>query len=353
MTVSSRWENGSGFSWLGTPRGPRTQPVPWDGDGALLSSGRDALRLVLDAGVTRHNWSRLWVPEYFCQKVIAGIRRPDLELVPYFDHPLLATPRPPAACPGDAVLVVNYFGLRDGFPACEMDGVDVIEDHTHDPTSQWARLSRADYCVASLRKMMPLSDGGAAWSPCGHALPPVPALTSQRRRAAALALSAMLLKSMYLDGLPVERGSYRELAHRGERGLARPGVCAISDVSRAVVDSFDFARWREARHRNVDALRDALDGVRWMEVLGHSRPAQTVPFSAVLLVDDPARREWLRQEFLRRSVFPAVLWPLERAELPVSDQVLDVSRRLLSVHGDGRYTVDDMLSIAGIVRSLA
>lgn len=351
MMAFSRWENGAEFSWLGTFRGPRTQPVPWDG-GALLFSGRDALRLVLDVGVRQRGWGRLWVPEYFCQHVVAGIRRLDLEFAAYPDHPLLACPRPPEARPGDAVLVVNYFGLRDGFPAPGTEGVDVIEDHSHDPTSDWARQSRADFCIASLRKTVPLSDGGAVWSPRGHALPAVPALSPQRCRAVAFRLSAMLLKSMYLEGLPVDKSLYRGLANRGERGLAHPAVCAISDVSRAVVDSFDLARWRQVRRRNVDALRDALDGVSWVEVLGYPLLPGTVPFSAVLLVDDPTRRERLRHEFLRRSVFPAVLWSLERTELPVSDQARKVSRRLLSVHSDGRYGVDDMLRVAGFVRGL-
>jgi hypothetical protein len=361
VTVPVRWENGSEFSWLGLPTAPRTGTAPWDA-GLLLSSGRDALRLVLSRGVAEHGWRRLWVPEYFCQHVVAALQRPDLALLPYVDHPLLAEPRPPEARTGDAVLVMNYFGLRTGFPAPDGPGVHVIEDHSHDPSSWWARTSRADYCIASLRKTLPVSDGGAVWSPRGHPLPSPPALDPQRRRAAALKLSGMILKAMYLGGMPVDKARYRDLARRGERALAHPAVSDISEVSRALVASFDLIGWREARRRNAVALRAALGDPGWADVLAPAdgepcggpgaRPGDdtrdAVAFSTVLVVDTPERRQLLLQRLHAASIFPAVLWPLETTVLPVGEEARDVSRRLLSIHCDGRYDSDDMARVAGV-----
>jgi hypothetical protein len=77
VIAAERWENGSEFHWLGLREGPRSGDVPWS-RGLLLFSGRDALRLVLRTGATRRGWRRLWVPDYFCQHVVAATVRPDL-----------------------------------------------------------------------------------------------------------------------------------------------------------------------------------------------------------------------------------------------------------------------------------
>jgi len=348
VIAAERWENGSEFHWLGLPEGPRSGDVPWS-RGLLLFSGRDALRLVLRTGATRRGWRRLWVPDYFCQHVVAAMVRPDLEMLPYADNPLRSAPEFPPARPGDVVLVMNYFGLRTA-PELEVpDGVEVIEDHSHDPVSAWAERSSADFCVASLRKTLPISDGGALWSPAGHLLPPAPPLTEQRRRAGATKLTAMMLKAMYLSGLPVEKSSYRSLALRGEQALSYPAVSAMTAVSRGVVDAYPLDRWRQARRDNRTVLLQAMGTPAWARVL---EPAgDSVAFSLPFVVDTPERRERIRTRLIEANIFPTILWPLEETLLPVGAEARYISRRLLSIHCDGRYEAADMLRVAELLRS--
>lgn len=347
VAVPERWENGSEFAWQGSPVAARSEPAPWDG-GLLLFSGRDALRLVSQLGVARHGWRRLWVPEYFCQHVVAALVRSDLELLAYRDHPLLPAPHWPDTRAGDAVLVMNYFGLRQGIGDLDSPGVQVIEDHSHDLTSSWAWTSRADFCIASMRKTLPLSDGGAVWSPRGHALPRLPPISAQRRRAGALKLTAMMLKAMYLNGLAVDKDTYRAIARSGERGLGHPGVSAMTEVSRAVVDSSDLAGWRQARSRNVRILREGLEPVAWADMLAADHLGG-VPFGGLLVLDKSERREVLRRRLHEASIYPAVLWPLETTVLPVGDEARDVSRRMLVIHCDGRYGCEDMARILEVL----
>jgi len=345
-----RWEIGSEYHWIGFAAPGDEEPAPWS-SGLPVFSGRDALRMLLAHGVQQRGWLRLWVPEYYCQHVAAALVRPGLELVPYPDHPLRRGPDMPDALPGDAILVMNYFGLREAVHAPRREGVEVIEDHSHDPWSPWARTSTADFCIASLRKTLPLPDGGALWSPRLHALPPAPRLSPQRRRAAATKLAAMILKAMYLDGHPVEKADYRALALRGERGLAAAGTSAMSDVARAVLRSFPAESWRRTRAENYGLLHSLVAGVAgvgWARVLEPAAGAG-VPFSFVVVTDSAERRERVRLRLIERSVFPAVLWPLERTLLPVGDEARGLSRRLLSIHCDGRYGADDMHRVGDLL----
>ena len=343
-----RWEVGSDFQWPGLPRPGDSPAVPWT-SGLLLSSGRDALRLALAVGVGRRGWRRLWVPEYFCQHVVAALVRPGLELRVYPDDPLRRVPDLPDACPGDAILVMNYFGLREALEVPRRDGVEIIEDHSHDPTSAWAASSSADFCVASMRKTVPVADGGVLWSPLGHALPAPPRLTPQRRRTAATKLAAMILKTMYLDGHEVEKSAFRVLARRGERGFAVPAVSAMSPVSRAILASFPIDAWRRARIGNHEALRSHIAGVGLGRVPLPAGP-DGVPFSCVLVTDTPESRETVRHHLIKGRIYPAVLWPLERPVLAISDEARDLSRRMLSIPCDARYGAEDMQRTGDVLR---
>jgi hypothetical protein len=345
--IPARWENGSDYHWPGLPVAGHEQAAPWP-SGLLLFSGRDALRLLLRHGVQNRGWRRLWVPEYYCQLVTAALVRPDLELLPYPDHPLRNTPALPSARRGDAILVMNYFGLRSALHTPHQDGVDVVEDHSHDPWSPWAQESTADFCIASLRKPLPLSDGGVLWSPRDHALPPQPPLTAQRRRAAATKLTAMILKAMYLEGHAVDKADYRALAIRGERGLARPGISAMSNVARALLDAFPVGFWRQARTANHALVSSLISQTGWARVLAPAEGAG-VPFSVVVLTETAERRERIRASLIAANVFPAVLWQLEKTVLPVGDEPRALSRRLLSIHCDGRYEARDMQRIGELL----
>jgi hypothetical protein len=344
-----RWEIGSHFHWSGLFAPGEAPLVPWS-TGSLVSSGRDALRMTLAVGARAHGWRHLWVPDYFCQQVVAALAQTGLELRVYPDNPLRRVPDLPDARPGDAILVMNYFGLREGFGALRRDGVGLIEDHSHDPTSAWAFTSGVDFCVASLRKTIPLPDGGVVWSPLGHELPPEPREGAQRQRTAATRLQAMILKAMYLDGHPVKKADFRAIADRAERDLAVPSVSAMNALSRGVLASFPIDLWRRRRAANHAALVEALAGLGWGQVLGPVGRGGA-PFSAALIVDTPERRERVRTRLVDARIYPAVLWPLESPVVAVGDEARTFSRRMLSIPCDARYETADMRRIAEVLRS--
>lgn len=347
MTEAGRWEHGSEFHHVApVPGDLQADAPPWRG-GLLVGSGRDALRLVARHGRAARQWRRFWIPTYLCQEVVAAIATEGLPLVAYPDLP----GRPlelPAASPGDAVLVVNTFGRRGGPPPAPPPGVDLVEDHTHDPTSPWAFVSRAEYAVASLRKTLPVPEGGVLWSPRGLPLPPAPPLTLARREAAEAKRQAMVLKSRYLDGESVEKEEFRRLALAGEARIASGEVSAMSDETRALLETLPARRWRAARARNQAFLAARLAHLHWLEVLTVEAPS-AVCFSAVLVFDQPVRRDRVRTGLIARRVYPAVLWPLEETVLPVGGEARALSRRILSLHCDARYTEADMARVADLV----
>ncbi len=247
------WEVGSLFHLADFEPQGAPEEAPW-ANGLLTGCGRDALRLV--AKLARHR--RWWIPSYFCQEVVRAVLGQGIELLVYPDSPLdgnLDLSKIDER-PGDAVLVINYFGLRGAPDVSIPDGfaAEIIEDHTHAPTSAWARTSKADFCFSSLRKLYPLADGGALWSPRGHDLPAMPRLTSELQMGAFEKLTGMLLKRLYLQGHPISKQEFRPLLESGEQRLMGEEISSMTPLSRATLASFPLKDWDEARRRNFRNL---------------------------------------------------------------------------------------------------
>ena len=133
----------------------------------LMADGRQCIVTLIQ----QYGWKRMWMPEYFCYEVIATIaKQTGIEIVYYLDLPKGNDGMMVEALPyqnGDVLFRVNYFGMRD-FRSNKNIPIPVIEDHSHDLLGHWALYSDADWCIASLRKTLPLPEGGMMWSPKGH-----------------------------------------------------------------------------------------------------------------------------------------------------------------------------------------
>jgi hypothetical protein len=336
---ADHWEHGSDLH-LSSEVGVAS--MPWRGHRhGLWGSGTDALRALLAWGRSERGWQRCLVPSYYCQEVLRMIA-PQLPLQVYDAGP----GRPPGtalrAREGDVVLNVALFGN----PPLEIPaGVMVIEDHSHDPTGAHAGGSRADYAMASLRKTLPLPDGGVLWSPGDLDMPPEVPTTPGHDRYNLRRLSAMALKQVYLEGGLVQHSSFRNLFVNSERGVWDRRPSGISTYSRERLGTLPIDRFRQQRAENRQAFLAALGSLPGITIID-------APFSALLRFDDPDHRDRVRRRLIHRRIYTSVLWPLDApavAEIPAQD--VELSRRVLSVYVDQRYRPSDMRRVADELRA--
>lgn len=373
MALAERWELGSEFHWppvaeeLGRGGRRAAEPArnglpahagpsgaaegnPWPSEARFFGCGRDALRALVASGQATRGWRRLWVPSYFCQQVVESLLSTGISIRLYPDCPGTRGLELHGVdlAPGDVLLSVNLFGLR-GKPACDgaPPGAEVIEDHTHDPWSDWARHSSADWCVASLRKTLPVPDGAVLWSPRRHALPQPAAVTTDLRHASLAKFTAMVLKGLYLRGHAIEKAAFRELATDGEEALSLRAISGMSPWAGGLLATFPINAWRERRRRNHQALTEALSRLPWIDVLQAEAEAGAIAFSGILIFDTQARRERVRQRLIAASIYPAILWPLGAPAMEgIPDAHRDLSARMLSIPCDMRYVESDMDRLA-------
>ena len=347
--VPARWEVGSLFHLADFDPASTVEAPPWS-EGAMTGCGRDALRLIADAG--RHD--RWWIPSYFCQEVVRSVIARGVELLSYPDSPLsirLDLSKIDAA-PGDAVLVMNYFGLRTESDVTVPEGFDaeIIEDHTHGPTSRWARESRADYCFTSLRKLYPLSDGGAVWSPKGHPIEAPVKTTTELECGALEKLTGMVLKRLYLEGHLLEKSVFRPILERGEARLVHSEVSAITALSAAALSVFPFARWEALQRSNFHALLAQLPQVNGFRIL-QPHDKTNSPFSALCVFDDEDHCTRARSALIQQRVYASRLWPLDEPLLAgVPDEHRTLAQRCFSIPIDMRYRSDDLERVGKLLR---
>ena len=331
---------------------------PWGSRGGTLrdffpaanyyADGRQALiHLYRSQG-----WRRLWVPEYFCYDVISSLKEVGLELRFYADYPdyhedgntLEAIQKNGYFLPTDAILRVNYFGTRS-YRWLDKLNIPVVEDHTHDLLGEWARNSKADWCIASLRKTLPIPEGGILWSPKGLALPAAPDDLEENDRIAAIRWAAMRLKARYLAGENVPKAAFRAGFMETEEFFDRAPVCSLDFESKQFLKSFGIQDWYIKKRSNWELLKDiSNDGVH--VVLPESTGCY--PFSLVLLFDSMDERDRVRQELIAHQIYPAILWNVPNT---TEKDCFKFSRCMLSIHCDSRYSADDILQMKSIIES--
>ena len=255
---------------------------------------------------------------------------------------------------GDVILIVNTFGLFSPVDYQRLYDQDlpVIEDHTHDPSSDWALGSQAMYCFASLRKNLPIPDGAMLWSPVDAGLPSV---YDQEKisTAASKKLQGMLLKTDYLHCGKPEKEVYLTLLREGEQAFVNHAPYGMSAVSTERLRTFSSSTWRHTRKRNHLIFQEATAAFEWWEMLT-SKHESTVPFSCVGILPDQHLRDSLRSYLIHHSIYPTILWPIDtRFRKYSSPSATAFSNRMLSIHCDGRYNVADMHRVASILTSFS
>jgi hypothetical protein len=285
-----------------------------------------------------YGWEFLHVPTYYCPEVVRDLRRVT-EVRRYRASPA-GDVAEPSVGKRDAVLVTSYFGQP---PAAVGRGAGVrIVDATHDPLAAWLQGVDADYVVASLRKTIPIPDGGVVWSPNGRPLPEPPPASDRQLAGTAQMLSAMSLKSAYQAGKAIDKRIYLELFKLADnyfRG-AQPGEMSL--FSRAMLPTFPLRQWREQRIDNIAAATSALEGLPNVEVVPST-------FGLVMRFSSHALRESIRAALIAGNVFPAVLWDLSDDDVP--DAHAELSRQILFLHADFRWTHTDIKRATKMIRA--
>lgn len=313
-------------------------------DSRLYANGRHAIQDLI--GI--NSWKRIWLPSYFCYDVVEAIKDTGIVIEFYHDGPGLDDDSIITKLTfreSDVILRMNYFGLRT-FRDNSNIPIEVIEDHSHDLSGDWVKKSNADYCCSSLRKLIPLPEGGILWSPKAKNLPPPINSSTENELLTYKRLTGMLLKTMYLENYKINKESFRQEYLESENAFINLKISGISDASKHLLSSFDFLGWTNKRKKNWSNLVKKTK--HRYEILLPEDLNICNPFSLIIKHQSMQERNSLQKYLISQNVYPAVLW-----EIPLEhDNVInELSSQLLSIHCDGRYNTMEINELATILLS--
>lgn len=335
-------EFGSDFHFIDNYNSGRAHLTDVFRNATLLADGRQCIVVL----IRQYGWMRIWMPDYFCYEVIDTIKeQTGIEVMYYEDNPLHEGQVENLPFEeGDVLLRMNFFGMR-GQRNNKKIPCSVIEDHTHDMFGHWALYSDADWCIASIRKSLPLPEGGMMWSPQGHTLTVSVLPTDENEQIAATRWEGMKMKTQYLNGAAVSKDEFRKRYTETEEWFDKAEPTLIDERSKKVVNKqLDINLWQGAKRRNWKLLKSLVNS----DVCKILKPEDETctMFSLVLLFDTKEQKDMVRKQLIDACVYPAILWAVPES---ASENARCFSERMLSVHCDGRYTEDDIRQLANIL----
>lgn len=355
MASNISWEFGGDFPWPQPLEISALMPPFGRGSyfrkGVFFGTGRAAMLGLLEHGRATRGWRRLWTPSYFCPRVMDTIEQAGWNCPRYVDTPLSGPAGLPTHLePGDVVLRMNFFGWRGAEAiswAAHLD-CDVIEDHSHDPSGPWAIGSRAAYCVASLRKTLPLPDGGWLWSPSAQELPIPGEATDLHLRAAGLKIAGMTLKQHYRAGVPFPQKVFRELLVRGEALLGTGSPGGMHPLASTMLQLLCPLALAERRRKNFTALFEHAPLLKQHSPVDGLPPGCT-PFALVLVFESTTLRDRVRAALIEQRLYPSLIWSLPQSQNP---QTVDFGNRSLTLPIHFQYSESDVAQAAHTLRTV-
>ena len=285
----------------------------------LYESGVDALAAVLAERAEGRDVIRLWTAENFCQESLERLSKKlphRLEFAAYRSPDDLRNIRPK-----DFVLFLHFNRYDPAsvevIEKLKQTGVTTIEDFVHAPLD--ILQFTGDTAINSLRKFT--SVDVAVTYQRGPLQGTVAETAYHRLRKEAERVRSDFLKS------PSDELEQRflELTRNSDGALSVPQVCPAhpSEIQRA--RTFDFQTAQQLRRANYVHLAWQLK-TQWPQ-------AKILPGEYMYLMLDISQRDRFRQELFSQRIFPVIHW---------ADSGSQLSRSLLSLHIDQRYTPADM-----------
>ncbi len=316
----------------------------------LFSSGRDALLRALKI----ENFSKsqtLWIPEYFCPSVATTLKK-FFDVKNYIDIPSEKSPRFQTLQPkeNDAVLTVNFFGLRnakiwdDWFE--NKKNILRIDDISHTPfSSNWTSCPRADYIFASLRKTLPLPDGGYLWKK--NSTPSNIFLSGgECANFATDMLSAACAQFSFGYDSRAEL-----LYYSGENKLAaKNNVSRISKYSLEILRKLDVANIAKKTSENLFAFLTSFEDSEKCFELNRNFSNLSAPsniFCPVLKFANISLRDRVHNALFDIGVMPSIYWGGLGKD--ISQSAGEERDTTLVIPIDFRHTQDDSMRVGKFI----
>lgn len=343
MSVTMTYEIGSFYPKLDLI----TADYMWHKTGKInfLASGRDALYgLLLELTQNNKNSNfKIWIPSYYCHSLTMTLNKSH-HINIYESRPYGPINISNYFTEDDLIIVPEYFGHKScikfrGNPR-------IILDKTHNPITNYTYEYNVDYIFGSLRKVLPLADGGFYIkndnSSNRTGLESTYPISDTHRLSYEAINTAMQLKTKYLDGIISEKEFYLDLYNYGESQIGTDITPSGILSNRTLISYADIQYYINARINNNHELRSLFDKYSLNFKYIDTTLFFTLSFKSI------SERESFKKHLIENNIYPSVLWPVNSRYMLKDD--IQISETSLVLPTDFRYNFQDMEYIVSIAK---
>jgi hypothetical protein len=322
-------------------------------DCMYIRNGREAIGFILDEIDLNTKFAIL--PSYICESMLEPFLNRGYS-VEYFEvdknfNPNIEEVKKLLNKNPDIIFVIDWFGMNKNQEIVSLvrekcENTKILADFTHSYFNSFSFI-KPDFIIVSLRKWFALPDGAIAIN-CNHnfknKLKFVNNSFYEKRK------EAMLIKTRYLNcrqkNLKIK---YRKLFLEAERLLdGGKTIVGISPFSLSLIEKMDFKFMKTRRRENFNALYNLIRNNTYIHpIVNKEMESFECPFSFPILLEN--ERDKLQLYLVQNEVYCPVLWPLPQYVYSKYKIPAYLSKNMLSIPCDQRYSINDMEYVADTI----
>ncbi len=300
-----------------------------------LNAGRYALEYLLKA----RKYRKVYIPYYICDSVLEPIRRLGVEYELYHINELLEPAEKLQPEDDEAVLYVNYFGLKNRYAgtfcyAYRNTILDQTQAFYSEPGNSFEDPKIHCDTFYSCRKFFGVPDGAYLYTDCR--------LEEELPQDESFERMTFLTKRIDCSA----QDAYAEFQTNDE-AISYLGMRRMSRLTGAMMQGIDYTKKANRRIHNFHILDKALRGTNQFK---GDMDYGTVPMVYPYLVEGGNR---LRQYLIDHHVFCARYWPNVLESCDKNDFEYHLAENLVCLPIDQRYGEEDMKLILFLLGRLS
>ena len=236
-------------------------------------------------------------------------------------------------------LYMDYFGQR-AISDAELErlkakgNIVFVEDRTHNLILDRVSSFQPDYVMASLRKWLPVPDGGLLW---GRISKPLESDTS----FSCMRLQAQCMRHEYLkNGNEELKTEYRKIFSEVSDIMEHDEPSAMSAYSFHIAKNADWEEIRSKRKENAEVLISVLGSSPFIRMI---QPQSGL--SDLYVAFTVNHRDLIQKRLSENRIFNTIIWPLSWEQKKTCRVSKFTEENMLAAPCDQRYTTDDMKHI--------
>lgn len=255
------------------------------------------------------------------------------------------------------IFIVHYFGTYSDRNLVKLlnnlkyKGIEIIEDVSHALyTYNEEGIGYGDYVLGSIRKWIPIPDGGFLSSK--RDIPKIE-LEEGENTYSQNYLIAQIMKFNYLNEKELIENSSKKTKYLDLNSVAMDSLFNdytlrnITKISDIYIKSYDMDAVISKRVENYDYLYENIKIIQNIYPLIKRKPGE-VPFGFVIFSD---KRDSLFRYLIDNDIYCNIHWKLDEEKLIADSKLKHVSNNIMTIPCDQRYGIKEMDYIINTIKN--